>query len=444
MKRSKTLVVIVLAVAMFGGGAILLAADPGTSNPTTARAFTADGLIASELVSTTDIDATIVALQTRLRTENQDPLDLASLGAAYLQKARATADATFLSLADKALSRSLTLQPHNIPALLGRGELALTRHDFTSALRHAKRVLHSSEINATALGILGDAHLGLGHYQDAFRIYQEMVDLRPDLSSYARVSYARELTGDVDGAIRAMQRALVAGAAVPENEAWTSTQLGDLFFGSGRLGRARLHYAEALERSRDFTPALAGLAKVDAASGRWDMARARYQKVVARMPLPQYVIALGDVYAAMGKRGLAEQSYDLVRAQNRIYTSNGVLPDVEITMFLADQGGNPERALTLARAQWRDRKSVPVADAFAWALYRNGAISAARAMSERAFRLGAVDATMLYHAGMIALANGDTSLARRRLSDALEANSHFSVLYASDAQKALDGLEKQS
>jgi hypothetical protein len=56
------------------------------------------------------------------------------------------------------------------------------------------------DFNANAHGVMGDALVELGRYDEAFVQIQRMVDLRPDLSSYARVSYARELQGDVVGA----------------------------------------------------------------------------------------------------------------------------------------------------------------------------------------------------------------------------------------------------
>ena len=37
--------------------------------------------------------------------------------------------------------------------------------------------------------------------------------MRPDIASYARVSYARELQGNISGALAAMHRALLAAGS---------------------------------------------------------------------------------------------------------------------------------------------------------------------------------------------------------------------------------------
>ena len=95
--------------------------------------------------------------------------------------------------------------------------------------------------------MIRDAQISkLGRYDEAVATFQQMINLRPDLTSYTRVSYARELYGDVPGAIDAMQSAAMAGAGRMENVAWTQTQLGNLSFNSGDLQSAKTHYEASL------------------------------------------------------------------------------------------------------------------------------------------------------------------------------------------------------
>jgi tetratricopeptide (TPR) repeat protein len=431
-----------LAAAMFLAGAVLLAAEKGTSGASGGPS--AAPLIASEAVSASDLDATIAHLQDRVRAGEAGALDFAGLGAAYLQKARATADPRFYALAAKALRRSLRSEPSNLPGLLGMGELALARHDFSGALEWGRKAHAVDEYSANAWGVVGDADVGLGRYEAGFKAYQRMVNLRPNLSSFARVSYARELTGDVDGAIEAMNKAATAGALIAENRAWTATQIGNLHFGSGRLADAARYYRAARRLDPGFTPALAGLGRVQAARGHTGAAITTYKKVVARLPLPQHVMTLGDLYEVAGRPAESAWQYELVVAQQQLFEVNGVLPDVEMTLFFADQGTDPKKALTLARSQYRDRKSIQVADALAWSLYKNGRFSEAREFMGRALRLGTRDAAMYYHAGMIAKAAGQPRAARSYLSRALGINPYFSVVNAARARRVLERLKEAS
>jgi Tfp pilus assembly protein PilF len=56
-------------------------------------------------------------------------------------------------------------------------------------------------------------------------------------------------------------------------------------------------------------------------------------------------------------------------------------------------------------------------------------------------RLGTEDARLFYHAGMLALEQGDKTGARQYLTRALEINPYFSPLYAPQAQATLDTLD---
>jgi tetratricopeptide (TPR) repeat protein len=444
MKSRRIIAVAASAVAMFTAGAVLLAAEGSRSEVSREPSAGPPLLTQSEAVSPSDIDATVAALQDRVRTGEASALDLARLGAAHLQKARTTANPRFYALAAQALRKSLTSEPSNVSALLGMGELALARHDFSDALEWGRRAHAVDKYSSTAWGVIGDAQVGLGRYSPGFNAYQRMVNLLPNLSSFARVSYARELTGDIPGAIDAMRRAARSGALIAENRAWTATQLGDLYLGTGQLEEAQRHYRAARRAAPDFTPALAGLGRVQAAHGRTRAAIDTYKRVVARLPLPQYVMTLGDLYDIAGRPVDSAHQYELVVAQQELFDANGVLPDVEMTLFFADQGGDPTTALALGQKQYRARKSVQVADALAWSLYRNGRFSEAHRVMARALRLGTRDATIHYHAGMIATVVGMRNRAVRHLSSALEINPHFSILYADSARRTLVRLEKTS
>ena len=59
-----------------------------------------------------------------------------------------------------------------------------------------------------------------------FGINAVIVTFKPSLASYARVAYARELTGDLAGAASAMRLALEASGGEPEPTAWALVASG--------------------------------------------------------------------------------------------------------------------------------------------------------------------------------------------------------------------------
>ena len=419
----------VLAAALFIGGGIGLfrSTDQGSAARSPAAAPSADSLLAPAVGGS--LERTIENLQARLRTLPTDWRSFASLGLAYVQQARLSGDPSYYPKAEGVLQTSIDLhEQDNFEAMVGMAALSAARHDFADALAWGRKARAINPYNGNVYGIIGDAQVELGRYDVAFRTFQRMVDTLPGVASYARVSYARELKGDVAGAIAAMEAARdIAGT--PADAAWASYQLGELHFGQGDLGAARAAFRRGIKLDPNFVPSFAGLAKVEWAQGDLDRAIAGYADVVVRYPLPENVIALGDLYEAAGRSEEAAQQYALVDVEERLFRSNGVNIDLELALFDADHG-DPRAALRAARDEWARRQSVHVADAYAWALYANGRFAEAAAMSRKAMALGYRNALFAFHAGMIQLGLGDQAGARRFLSEALAINPHFSIRWA--------------
>lgn len=386
-------------------------------------------------------DAVISNLQSYLRVHAGDDKAYGNLGIWYLQKARETGDPTFYTQADGAIQRALELNPNDLTALSGSGALALSRHQFREALQIGQRAQPLDPYDSSLYGILGDAQIELGEYPDAFATFQKMVDLRPDLTSYARVSYARELRGDRSGAIEAMQEAVLSGAPDSEAVNWARVQLGNLYFDQGDYANAEQTYQAALDSMPDYPYAKAGMGNLRAAQGNYAEAISLYNRAINTMPMPQFVIALGDIYTADGQPQEAAKQYALVKVEEKLFTANGVDVDAEVALFDVDHGNNLPAALLSARAAYERRPSVTVADVLAWTLDRNGDYAEAHGVMTRALHLGTRNALMFYHAAMIDYHLGDMQGARDYLQKALSLNPHFSVLYSASASRLLAQLK---
>jgi tetratricopeptide (TPR) repeat protein len=356
----------------------------------------------------------------------------ALLGLAYEQRARATADPRFYTLADGVLRKAAADDPL---AVVGRGSLALSRHRFRDALALGRRAVALEPSSARGYGVLGDALIELGRYREAFRTFDTMVSYRPDDASYARVSYARELRGNVPGAIAAMRLALDASAGQREPFAWTAVQLGKISWSVGDGRTAERWYREALHAIPGYVYALDARALVEAARGRLAHAIALERRAADTVPQPQFVSNLGDLYAVAGNRAAARRQYALIGAIRRLLRANGVRTDLETAQFDVDHGVHLERTVAEARAARAARPSIDGDDTLAWALARNGRCTEALHWSRRALRLGTRDATKLFHRGMIERCLGDRVAARSWFRRALALNPHFSLLWAPVARR---------
>lgn len=378
--------------------------------------------------------------QRKLAARPAEPSAMAGLATAYLVRVRETGDPTFYGKADVLLGSAISADPNDADAVLAAGTLALTRHEFAPALTLGQQAVELTPYRPAAYGVLTDALVELGRYDEAVAAAQRMVDLRPDQTSFSRVSYLRELHGDLAGAIDGMRQAVAAGAPRSEATAWTEIQLGNLLFAQGDLAGAEATYRQAGLRIENYVPAMAGLARVRAAAGDLAGAAQLYERAVQAMPLAEYAIALGDVYAQRGDVDAARAQYDLVEAIDRLFAANGVRTDLELAVFHADRGGDLEAALAAVRAEYALRPSVPVTDALAWVEYRAGDLDAALAHSREALRLGTRDALILYHAGVIAQTSGDVVSARGLLVESSALNPRFSLLWADDLAARLHSL----
>jgi len=163
-------------------------------------------------------------------------------------------------------------------------------------------------------------------------------------------------------------------------------------------------------------------------------------QAVAIMPMPEFVIMLGELYQVAGQQEAAEGQYQLVAVIEKLYRANGVDMDMEIALFHADHDQQLEETVVLARQAYANRPSIHAADVLAWTLYKTGKYEEAQKYSEEALQLETKDALKLFHAGMIALELGDKSQAREYLEQALAINPHFSILYTEEARRTLETL----
>jgi tetratricopeptide (TPR) repeat protein len=377
-------------------------------------------------------DDLIAQLQERAKADPSNSVNYSQLGVAYLQKTRETNDPAFYAQAEESFKRALEVNAADYDALAGMGSLELSRHRFDVALEWGRKARDLKPASAFAYGVMGDALVELGRYPEAFEMFQQMVNLRPDLASYSRVSYARELQGDVEGAIENMSLAVSAGGSFSENTAWSRVQLGNLYLNSNRLDEAEAAYNEALLGYPDYLHAQAALGQVRWARGDLDGAIELYREATSSVPLPHYVATLGDLLALKGDEKGAQEQYDLALFIYGTQERGGVDVDIEKALFMADRGIQPEERAA------QKRQDVNTLDALAWSLHRAGRHAEAGAEMAKALRLGTQYPTFFYHMGSIQRALGDEAKAREYTGKALAANPYFSPLHAEEARKFME------
>jgi tetratricopeptide (TPR) repeat protein len=348
-----------------------------------------------------DLSRTITAMDVRLASRPDDAAAAVMLADALLRQARVTGNGGLAIRAERALQKALARDPEHYQARRMLAAVYLSQHRFGDALRAAERCLQVRKDDSWAYGVVGDAHLELGEYDEAFAAFDRMLALRPDASAYARASYARELQGDLRAAVDLMAMALEATSPRdPESLAWHHAELGSLHLALGRIREAEREFEHADFAFPGHPFAIDGRARVAAARGQIEEALALVTARLEAAPAPAPLAFSGDLLAKLGRTAEADRQYRLAEAAWR---SDAPEP-ARLALFLADRGWKLDEAVKLAEAAAAGRHDIFTEDALAWALFKAGRLDEARAASSRALRTGSRDRTIREHARRIAAA----------------------------------------
>jgi Flp pilus assembly protein TadD len=384
-------------------------------------------------------EAQIAALADAAAADPENADAQAALGDAYYQRSRETGDPATAARAEDAYAAALAADSRNVTAISGQATIALARHDFAGGLELARRAQGLAPQTAAPYAPLVDALIETGRYDAAARALDRMLSLKPSLAAYSRLSYFRELNGDLRGASQALAAATSAGAGTAEGNAFIRSLRGDVEAARGNYVAAEQLYREALAIDSEFGAARSGLAGLAAGRGDLDRAIAELRQTLGSPASPDALTELGEAEAAAGRVDAARRHFAAAGEAERELLEGGSQIDAGLTLFEADHGER-ERAVRYGRIAWRSAPSVSAADAYAWALHRAGRDRAAARYSEEAMKLGSRDPGFLFRAGMIAKAAGERARARALLSGLLAQTPRFDPVDAPAARRALADL----
>lgn len=371
--------------------------------------------IETQLSAESSTQKAIASLEERQQNDPSSiPIGI-GLADAYLQAIRETADTALYSKIETILDQLEASTKDSFAKsqiYAKRAEVANGRHQFRDGLEAITEAITLDPSIAAYYGIKADSEVELGLYDESLASVQEMVDRKPNFGAYARVSSQRELRGDIEGAIEAMESAISAGSSYPENMAWAYNEKGKLELRND-LAAAERDFKQSLTLFPEYGPALVGLGRVAEQRNNNNEAETYFLRAFAAAPIAYHAMMLGRHYETTNDTTKAAQYFALADAAYKSTTDTDV--SLEYAQFLSDHG-DPKLALELAEKAYRARPSIYAADTYAWALYKNGNYVDAKKYSEEALRLGEFDPIILEHAVKIAEQTGDTAAAARYAS----------------------------
>ena len=431
----KVIRILVLSVVVLGGLTLGVKSLSSIFKPNTPTS------VSTPEASSSKVDQRILLAQQAIGRMPAKSEGYNQLASAYMQKARETGDFDLNEKADGAITQSLAIEPDNYDALKLRAKLQLTYHRFAEALETAHRAQRFRTDDHEVWGQITDALVELGDYPGAVKAAQKMVDLRPDSSAYARVSYLRSLHGDIAGAIQAMKAAVqAANPNDPEAMAWCRVQLGNELMNAGKLDVAELQFDEALLTFADHHLALEAKARARVAAGDLQGAVQIYERQREKSPSADVAQALGDLYTLLGRRDAGKNEYASFESLER---ENAAIERSwrHMINYWLDHDMNLEESLRLATTEYESRKDIFTCDSQAWALFKNGRVAEAKKVISEALRTGTKDSRINYHAATIYKALNLRDKATEHMQLAVAMNSSFDPVQMQSAQNMLAELK---
>ena len=389
--------------------------------------------------------AAIQGLLANLRANPDDNKSRLLLAQAYLQEARVTGDHPYYDgAAMQLLDVVLKADPQNFEALCCKASLCLTQHHFAQGLALAEQAQKINPHSGFVYGLLTDANVEMGHYQEAVKMADKMNMIRPELPAYARVSYLREIHGDMPGAIEAMDYAVKAGYPGLEQTEWTRVALGNLYEVSGDTARARDCYLMALAARPGYAYALAGVGRMAAAQK--DYARAIKLHQQARILVKDYAFVdeLTDLYHLNGQpeesKKMAKESIDMLASAAEEADedeSMGHYADRELA-YAYLKTNELDKALEHAKIEYDRRPdNIDVNETMAWVLYKRGQYTEAHKYMQVARRTGSKNPVLLCRAGLIMSKIGQATEGQVLIEKSLKTAPYLNPDVESEGKKLL-------
>lgn len=251
-----------------------------------------ESTLLSRLLSAATGDARIESALKQIRSREDSSRLWSQLGATLAQKQRETEDEVWYAHAEAAFEEARRLDPENVEALTGLAWVWGGRHQFVQSVRWARAALDLDPANPEAHGILGDAALEFGDHGRALESYQQMIESRPDLSSYSRAGWLLWMMGRREQAQELMNLAIDCGGPHAENTAWCRARLALMQRDSGQGQEALLTTQLGLRLSPGHRPLLIEQAKTLVSLHREDEALRIYEQALEKRQTKEVLLAV--------------------------------------------------------------------------------------------------------------------------------------------------------
>ena len=383
----------------------------------------------------------VSVLQQKIESNSSDTRSMIALAAIYIQEGRTTENFSYYNAAAmKLVDNVLAIDANNFEALTFKSTILLSKHQFEEARKIAEQARQLYPQNAYVYGLIIDASVELGKYKDALEAADKMIAIRPDIRSYARIAYLREIHGDLPGAIEAMTLAIDAGMPGDEQTEWCRYQLGKLYEKTGNLKEAEMNYMITLKNRENYPYGLIGLAGLAVVQKNFDKALTLYMQADTLSNNHIVKEGIAEVYQQTGEEQKAKYMAQevLAHVKELSVTGNEDLEMAHAYLGLEDY----DEAMKYAMKEYARRPAnIEVNEVIAIICYQKDDYENAFKYINTAMATNSKNPELLGYAGLIYFKAGKKVEAKKLLTEAIKKHPIIPTELFSDISKALIILE---
>ncbi len=405
------------------------------------------GLLAANLAGAAALEpgtaSRIAQAKQQIAKNSAQPDGYTALALAYVKASRATGQSEYLKEAEQALADSFRATPDNFDARKAKVIVLLAEARYGEALELATTLNKTIPDDNQIYGLIADAQIALGHYSEAEKAVQWMIDQRPvNAPALQRGAELREVFGYNEPAMEWWTSSMrITSASDAEERAWILINMSRVALHMGKPADAEKNARQALDFVPDYPLANDALAAAFMADSVEKAKASEAVEILSRRlhtaPNVRSQYHLAEALEAAGKKPDAAEAWQKFEKEAVARASQPDNANRELTEYYASHGRAAE-AVKLGAEESQRRQDIGTLAAYSFALYAAGKYDEARIQMDRALAPGIRDAKLFYRAGLIAARLNDKASAARYLKRAIEINANSPE--AGDAIKLLASL----
>ncbi len=312
----------------------------------------------------------------------------------------------------------------------------ISQHKFKEALVALLKAKNNGENLQATHKMLFDVYLELGNVDKAVSSLNEFKNFS-DFDYLIRLSKYSDHQGDLDSAIRYLEKALVIAEAsnIDDTKQWTYTNLADYYGHAGRIKDSYNYYLKALQLDKSNAYAKKGIAWIVYSYERNpDEALRILNSITTYNQSPDYYLLKSEIADFMNDK--VKKENNLMAFNEAVSNTNyGDMYNTYKIELYSDQKVSTEKAIELAIKEVENRPTAEAYDLLAWSYLKNGDAKKALDIMEKHVVNKTSEPSAMYHLAEVYKANEKEEKAQKLKLELLDSAFELGPVSEMDIRK---------